>query len=431
MLLHHVPQLMHVLLSEAHIEEVISAVRCCNNLLLATSSACPALLSAGVATGLVDALPELHNRLDGTATIECDLSALRILSQANAKSVYDAVGTIATLKMVAESPSHCLSEGSYVDVAIILSATAALSDRAREEIGASGFIGKLLCALVLWFRPLQMAHSTSFPAAAWLFKWLSGPPCTAREWSMVATASLASNVTCMSALKDAGGVDLFLMLLHSPSLLEVELAAAALCNIVAELDPAVEGTCTFWPKCTQIITLILFPVIVLNAKGVEKLTNLAREAGSNAIVTNCVGALWSLCSGSFALRNELLLSNTIQVFCFLADCGSQDQQAMSLSALRACCVHHVMLQPIILADGLTVCVSALNQRTTAATAADASFVLSELACIDSCREVICSAGACRASQSHAIHALTRSCRGCATSGERGVRRLHVSATRRS
>ena len=58
---------------------------------------------------------------------------------------------------------------------------------------------------------------------------------------MVACASLASNVTCMSALKEAGGVDLFLMLLHSPSLLEVELAAAALCNIVAELDPSVEG----------------------------------------------------------------------------------------------------------------------------------------------------------------------------------------------
>jgi hypothetical protein len=45
----------------------------------------------------------------------------------------------------------------------------------------------------------------------------------------------------MSALKEAGGVDLLLMLLHSPSLLEVELAAAALCNIVTELDPAVEG----------------------------------------------------------------------------------------------------------------------------------------------------------------------------------------------
>lgn len=59
---------------------------------------------------------------------------------------------------------------------------------------------------------------------------------------MVASASLASNVTCMSALKEAGGVDLFLMLLHSPSLLEAELAAASLCNIVAELDPAVEGT---------------------------------------------------------------------------------------------------------------------------------------------------------------------------------------------
>jgi hypothetical protein len=58
---------------------------------------------------------------------------------------------------------------------------------------------------------------------------------------MVASASLASNTTCMAALKDAGGVSLFFLLLHSPSLLEVELAAAALCNIVAALDPAVEG----------------------------------------------------------------------------------------------------------------------------------------------------------------------------------------------
>jgi hypothetical protein len=106
------------------------------------------LLSAGVATELVDVLPELLMRSDGTATIECVLSALRILSQSNAKSVYEAVGTIATLKMVAESPSHQLSEGSYADVAIILSSIAALSDRAREEIGASGFIGKLNFALV-------------------------------------------------------------------------------------------------------------------------------------------------------------------------------------------------------------------------------------------------------------------------------------------
>ena len=209
---------------------------------------------------------------------------------------------------------------------------------------------------------------------------------------MVATASLASNVTCMSALKEAGGVDLFLILLNSPSLLEVELAAAALCNIVTELDPAVEGE-LFGLILSSLLTQISISAIILNAKGVEKLTNLAREASTNAIVTNCVGALWSLCSSSPAMRNELLLNNTIQVFCFLADCGSQDQQAMSLSALRACCVHHSMLQPIILADGLTVCVSALNQRMTASTAADAAFVLSELACIDSCREVICSAGA--------------------------------------
>jgi hypothetical protein len=208
---------------------------------------------------------------------------------------------------------------------------------------------------------------------------------------MVACASLASNVTCMAALKEAGGVDLFLMLLHSPSLLEVELAAAALCNIVAELDPAVEGGHSNVFAAHDLTTVFLG--IILNAKGVEKLTNLAREAGTNAIVTNCVGALWSLCSSSSAIRNELLLCNTIQVFCFLADCGSQDQQAMSLSALRACCVQHSMLQPIILADGLTVCVSAMNQRTTSSTTADAAFVLSELACIDSCREVICSAGA--------------------------------------
>ena len=148
---------MHVLLSEAQTDEVISAVRCCNNLLLATSRACSALLSAGVAIGLVDALPELHNRLGDTATIECDLSALRILCQTNAKSVYDATGTIATLKMVAESPSHCLSESSSVDVAIVLSSIAALSDRAREEIGASGFIGRLLYVLIL----LSIAHSNS------------------------------------------------------------------------------------------------------------------------------------------------------------------------------------------------------------------------------------------------------------------------------
>jgi hypothetical protein len=157
MLQHHVPHLMHVLLSEAQTDEVISAVRCCNNLLLATIGACSALLSAGVATGLVDALPELHNRLGDTATIECDLSALRILCQTNAKSVYDATGTIATLKMVAESPSHCLSDSSSVDVAIVLSSIAALSDRAREEIGASGFIGKLLYAPIL----LPIAHLNS------------------------------------------------------------------------------------------------------------------------------------------------------------------------------------------------------------------------------------------------------------------------------
>jgi hypothetical protein len=148
MLQHHVPRLMHVLLSESKIDEVISAVRCCNNLFLATPEACIALLSAGVVTGLVDALPELHNRPDSTATIECGLSALRILSQKNAKSVYDAVGIIASLKMVAESSSHTLSEGSYADIAIILSAIAALSDRAREEIGASGFVGKLRCRIV-------------------------------------------------------------------------------------------------------------------------------------------------------------------------------------------------------------------------------------------------------------------------------------------
>ena len=148
MLQHHVPHLMHILLSESNIDEKISAVLCCNNLLLTTASACSALLSAGVATELVDVLPELLMRSDGTATIECVLSALRILSQSNAKSVYEAVGTIATLKMVAESPSHQLSEGSYADVAIILSSIAALSDRAREEIGASGFIGKLNFALV-------------------------------------------------------------------------------------------------------------------------------------------------------------------------------------------------------------------------------------------------------------------------------------------
>jgi hypothetical protein len=76
---------------------------------------------------------------------------------------------------------------------------------------------------------------------AWLFKWLSGPPCVAREWALVASASLTSNITCMTAFKEAGGVDLFCLLLHSPSLLEVELAAAALCNFTAELDPAVEG----------------------------------------------------------------------------------------------------------------------------------------------------------------------------------------------
>ena len=241
MLHHHVPKLMHVLLADTQIDEVISAVRCCNNLLLATPSACPALLAAGVAIGLVDALPELLNRPDGTATIECDLSALRILSQADARAVYEAVGTVATLRMVAESPTHFLSEESYVDIAIVLSAIAALSDRSREEIGASGLIGTAAVysrVMVLHFLP------PPFPStfAVWLFKWLSGPPCTTREWSMVASASLASNVTCMSALKEAGGVDLFLMLLHSPSLLEAELAAASLCNIVAELDPAVEGT---------------------------------------------------------------------------------------------------------------------------------------------------------------------------------------------
>jgi hypothetical protein len=143
MLQHHVPDLMHVLLSETQIEEVVSAVRCCNNLLLATASATPALLSARVATFLVDALPELHNRPGDTATIECNLSALRILCNADAKSVYDATGTISTLKMVAESASHCLSQASDVDLAFILSAIAALSDRAREEIGASGFVGNV------------------------------------------------------------------------------------------------------------------------------------------------------------------------------------------------------------------------------------------------------------------------------------------------
>jgi hypothetical protein len=124
------------------------------------------------------------------------------------------------------------------------------------------------------------------------------------------------------------------------------------------------------------------------------------------------------------MRNELLLSNTIQVFCFLADCGSQDQQAMSLSALRACCSHHSMLQPIILADGLTVCVTALNQRMTTSTAADASFVLSELACIDSCREVICSAGT-SAFMPAALWPFTRGCRGCAAASERGLRWILV------
>jgi hypothetical protein len=159
MMHYHVPRLMHVLLSEAIIDEVISAVRCCNNLLLATPEACPALLSAGVTAGLVDALPELHNRVDTTATIECDLSALRILSQSNAKSVYEAAGTIAALKMVAESSSHTLSQGSHVDVAIILSAIAALSDRAREEIGASGFIGILpFFACLVLFKLKNLLH---------------------------------------------------------------------------------------------------------------------------------------------------------------------------------------------------------------------------------------------------------------------------------
>ena len=156
MLHHHVPKLMHVLLADTQIDEVISAVRCCNNLLLATPSACPALLAAGVAIGLVDALPELLNRPDGTATIECDLSALRILSQADARAVYEAVGTVATLRMVAESPTHFLSEESYVDIAIVLSAIAALSDRSREEIGASGLIGTAAVyarVTVLHFQP--------------------------------------------------------------------------------------------------------------------------------------------------------------------------------------------------------------------------------------------------------------------------------------
>jgi hypothetical protein len=175
----------------------------------------------------------------------------------------------------------------------------------------------------------------------------------------------------------------------------------------------------------------MFSEIVLNAQGVQKLTNLAREAGTNAIVTNCVGALWSLCSGSFAIRNELLLNNTIQVFCFLADCGSQDQQAMSLSALRACCIHDTMLQPIILADGLTVCISALDQRITTTTAADAAFVLSELACIDSCREVICSAGAYFIIHHLlAYHVLTRSFRGRAFACERSICGVHLSVRRR-
>jgi hypothetical protein len=92
------------------------------------------------------------------------------------------------------------------------------------------------------------------------------------------------------------------------------------------------------------------------------------------------------------VRNQLLRANTIQIFCFLADCGNKNQQAMSLSALRLCCTHHDMVQPIILADGLAVCVSALNQRATSSSAADACFVLSELACIDSCRQIICSSG---------------------------------------
>ncbi len=155
MLQHQVPHLIHILLSESNLDEKISAVLCCNNLLLTTASACSALLSKGVSSGLVDVLPELLMRIDGSSTIECVLSALRILSQSDAKSVYEAVGTIATLKMVAESPSHLLSEGSYADVSIILSSIAALSDRAREEIGASGFIGKLPFALVLPIILLQ------------------------------------------------------------------------------------------------------------------------------------------------------------------------------------------------------------------------------------------------------------------------------------
>jgi hypothetical protein len=192
LLQHHVPQLLHVMLSQGQTDEVSFAVRCCNNLLLATAHACSPLISAGVCTGLVDALPALHSTPHSSVTIECDLSALRALSQSNAKSVYDVPGAIAALKLIAESPMLRLADNSSVDIAIILSAVASLSDRAREEIGASGLIGTPIreCARA---HEDFLSHSRSSPRP-----FSNSLALQVAQWSSLRCQGVGSGCFCQS-----------------------------------------------------------------------------------------------------------------------------------------------------------------------------------------------------------------------------------------